>query len=93
MSVFDNPIVQRIVEAYESFLNIEEEAEKKVGAPKLALLSQAEHSSSEPSSGGKIMAHLELDLQIATEATQLCPSEAEFQNFGLKKALPRLGRI
>ncbi|GAA0230869.1 rRNA maturation RNase YbeY [Marinomonas primoryensis] len=36
------------------------------------------------------MAHLELDLQIATEATQRLPSEAEFRLW-VEKALPTLG--
>ncbi|MEP7728430.1 rRNA maturation RNase YbeY [Marinomonas primoryensis] len=36
------------------------------------------------------MAHLELDLQIATEATQRLPSEADFRLW-VEKALPTLG--
>lgn len=36
------------------------------------------------------MAHLELDLQIATEATQSLPSEADFRLW-VEKALPTLG--
>ncbi|MFQ3186368.1 rRNA maturation RNase YbeY [Marinomonas primoryensis] len=36
------------------------------------------------------MAHLELDLQIATEATQRLPSEANFRLW-VEKALPTLG--
>jgi phosphate starvation-inducible PhoH-like protein len=49
--VVRHPIVQRIVEAYDRF-DIEEEAEKKVRT-QARLAAQAEHSSSEPSSGGK----------------------------------------